>query len=163
MGEAMATNLRAKVDDFLSQKRIAIAGVSHTNTNNTANAIYRRFRDAGYEVFPVNPNAETVEGTTCYKHLKDIPGHVDGVVIVTRAEITESVVHDCKAAGITRVWMHGGVHGPGSSVSDTAVSYCLEQNISVIAGACPLMFGTTSDGFHRLIKGVFGIMGRLPN
>ena len=159
----MATNLQTKVDDFLSHKRIAIAGVSHTNTNNTANAIYRRFRDAGYEVFPVNPNAETVEGTVCYKHLKDIPVHVDGVVIVTRADVTESVVHDCAEAGVTRIWMHGGVHGPGSSVSESAVRYCKDHNISVIAGACPLMFGTTSDGFHRLIKGVFGIMGRLPN
>ena len=159
----MATTLKTKVDDFLSQKRIAIAGVSHTNTNNTANAIYRRFRDSGYEVIPVNPNAETVEGVTCYKHLKDIPGHVDGVVIVTRAEITESVVQDCTDAGITRVWMHGGVHGPGSSVSDTAVSYCQEHNMTVIAGACPLMFGKPSDGFHRFIGGAFGLMGRLPN
>lgn len=159
----MATNLKTKVDDFLAQKRIAVAGVSHKNPSNTANAIYRRFRDAGYEVFPVNPNAETVEGTTCYKHLKDIPGHVDGVVIVTRATATDDVVHDCVDAGVSRVWMHGGVHGPGSSVSDTAVTYCKDHNISVIAGACPLMYGKPSDGFHRFIRGVFGVMGRLPN
>jgi len=159
----MATSLKTKVDDFLAQKRIAVAGVSHKNPNNTANAIYRRFRDAGYEVFPVNPNAETAEGTTCYKHLKDIPGHVDGVVIVTRASSTDDVVHDCVDAGVSRVWMHGGVHGPGSSVSETAVTYCNEHNISVIAGACPLMFGKPSDGFHRFIRGVFGMMGRLPN
>ncbi|MBI1281624.1 MAG: CoA-binding protein [Anaerolineaceae bacterium] len=159
----MATNLKAKVDDFLSQKRIAVAGVSHKNPGNTANAIYKRFRDAGYETIPVNPNAETAEGVTCYKHVQDIPGHVDGVVIVTRAEYTDDVVQDCVKAGVSRVWMHGGIHGPGSSVSETAVSYCLEHNISLIAGACPLMFGTTSDGFHRLIRGVFGVMGRLPN
>lgn len=159
----MPSTLQTKVDDFLSHKRIAIAGVSHTNSNATANAIYRRFRDAGFEVFPVNPNAGTVEGTTCYKHVQDIPGHVDGVVVVTRADVTESVVHDCAEAGITRVWMHGGVHGPGSSVSESAVTYCKEHDITVIAGACPLMFGQTSDGFHRLMKGAYSFMGRLPN
>jgi predicted CoA-binding protein len=159
----MPSTLQTKVDEFLSHKRIAIAGVSHTDGNSTANAIYRRFRDNGFEVFPVNPNAETVEGTVCYKHVQDIPGHVDGVVVVTRADVTESVVHDCAEAGVTRVWMHGGVHGPGSSVSESAVTYCKEHNITVIAGACPLMFGQTSDGFHRFIKGVYGFMGRLPN
>ncbi len=159
----MANTLQTKVDDFLSQKRIAIAGVSGKNPSNTANAIYRRFRDAGYEVYPVNPNAETVEGVTCYKHLKDIPGHVDGVVIVTRASSTDDVVHDCVDAGVTRVWMHGGMHGPGSSVSDTAVVLCREHNISLIAGACPLMFGKPSDGFHRFMKNVYGFMGKLPN
>src|SRR5262245_49451516 len=159
----MATQIQTTVYEFLSHKRIAIAGVSHKNPNNTANAIYRRFRDAGYEVFPINPNAETAEGTTCYKHLKDIPGQVDGVVIVTRAEYTESVVRDCTEAGVTRVWMHGGIHGPGSSVSESAVAYCKDHNITVIAGACPLMFGQTSDGFHRFIRRMFGVMGRLPN
>jgi predicted CoA-binding protein len=163
VGEEMVTNLQTKVDDFLAQKRIAIAGVSHTDSSSAANAIYKRFRDAGYEVFVVNPNAEMVEGVISYKHLQDIPGHVDGVVIVTRAEVTDDIVHDCVEAGVPRVWMHGGVHGPGSSVSDTAVTYCREHNIAVIAGACPLMFGDVSDGFHRVIRSVYGVMGRLPN
>ncbi len=159
----MSTNLNTKVDDFLSQKKIAVAGVSHTNASSAANAIYRRFRDEGYDVYPVNPNAEVVEGTTCYKSVKAIPGSVDGVIIVTHADVTDDVVRDCAEAGIHRVWMHGGVHGPGSSVSETAVEYCRDHNITVIAGACPSMFGQTSDGFHRFIRGVFGLMGRLPN
>ena len=159
----MSTSLTTKVNDFLAQKRIAVAGVSHTDSASAANAIYRRFRDAGYEVFPVNPNAETVEGTNCYKSVKAIPGSVDGVVIITRAEVTPDVVRDCAEAGVPRVWMHGGVHGPGSSVSEQAVNYCHEHHMTVIAGACPLMFGKTSDGAHRFMRGVFGLFGRLPN
>ncbi len=159
----MSSTLTAKVDDFLAQKRIAVAGVSRTDSASAANAIYRRFRDTGYEVYPVNPNADTVEGVTCYKSLQAIPVVVDGVVIITRPEITDQIVHDCAEAGITRVWMHGGVHGPVTSVSESAVTYCHEHHITVIAGACPLMFGQTSDGVHRFIRGVYGLMGRLPN
>lgn len=159
----MSNTLTAKVDDFLAQKRIAVAGVSHTDSASAANAIYRRFRDSGYEVFPVNPNADSVEGTTCYKSVKAIPGSVDGVVIVTRPQDTDDVVRDCAEAGIQRVWMHGGIHGPVTSVSKQAVTYCNEHHITVIAGACPLMFGQTSDGVHRFMRGVFGLMGRLPN
>jgi predicted CoA-binding protein len=32
----------------------------------SANAVYRKLRDSGFEVFPVNPRASEVEGTACY-------------------------------------------------------------------------------------------------
>ena len=38
--------------------------------------------------------------------MKSIPGGVDGVVIVTRPEITELIVKDCVEAGVKMVWMH---------------------------------------------------------
>ncbi|NJN43560.1 MAG: CoA-binding protein [Anaerolineae bacterium] len=47
--------------EFLAQKRIAVAGVSR-NSQQTANMIYKTFRNKGYKVFPVNPNADTIEG-----------------------------------------------------------------------------------------------------
>ena len=56
------STLQQKVDDFLAQKRIAVAGVSRTSQNEAANLVYRKLRDAGYQVFPINPNAETAEG-----------------------------------------------------------------------------------------------------
>ena len=72
------------VDDFLAQKRIAVAGVSrNAGGAHASNGIYTRLKERGYEVFPVNPNADTVMGDTCYRSLKDIPGGVDGVVIAT--------------------------------------------------------------------------------
>jgi predicted CoA-binding protein len=156
------STLEAKVDDFLAQKRIAVAGVSRTKEA-PANAIYRKLRDVGYKVFAVNPNAEEIEGDRCFHDLKSIPGGVDGVFIATRPEATEHLVHECAEVGIKRVWMHRSFHMMGSSVSDEAVKYCQEHNISVIAGACPLMFGRQSDGFHRFFRDVLGAFGRLPN
>lgn len=39
------TGLEAKVDDFLAQKRIAVAGVSRNNSHHpTGNLIYRRLK-----------------------------------------------------------------------------------------------------------------------
>jgi len=138
-----------------------VAGVSWTlNSPNAANGIYRRFREVGYTVFAVNPNADEVEGDVCYHDLKS---RVDAVVIATRPEATDELVHQCAAAGIHRVWMHNGIHSLGTSVSDSAVEYCNQHNISVIAGACPLMFGKPSDGFHRFMRQCIGFVGRLPN
>ena len=158
----MSTTLEVKVNDFLSQDRIAVAGVSRTGKA-AANAIYRRLRDLGYHVFAVNPNADKVEGDVCYHDLKSIPEKVDGVIIATRADAADQLVQDCAEKGITRVWMHNGIHSLGTSVSDKAVEFCNQHNISVIAGACPLMFGKPSDGFHRMMGRFLNLFGRLPN
>lgn len=49
------------VSDFLGQRRFAVAGVSR-DPGQAANAVYRKLRDSGFEVFPVNPRASEVEG-----------------------------------------------------------------------------------------------------
>jgi hypothetical protein len=144
-------------NEFLAQKRIAVAGVSRKE-GQTANGIYRTLRDKGYEVFAVNPNVDTVEDAPCYPNVQAIPGGVDGVMIVTRPELSAQIAQDCVAAGVPRVWMHNNTFMP-SSVSDEATAVCRENNIIVIDGGCPMMF---FDPFHKCMKWVLGVTGRLP-
>ena len=88
------TTLETKVNDFLAQKRIAVVGVSRDKRNHpTGNLIYERLKKTGHDAFPVHPHMQTLEGNRCYLDLKSIPGGVDGVVIVTRPEVTERIVH----------------------------------------------------------------------
>jgi uncharacterized protein len=58
---------------FLRGRRFAVAGVSR-QPGQAANAVFRRLKQAGYEVFPVNPNAAEVEGTTSYREIAAVPG-----------------------------------------------------------------------------------------
>jgi uncharacterized protein len=154
--------LDMKVNDFLAQKRIAIAGVSRDNSHRaSANAIYRRLKNTGHEVFPVNPHLQTFDGDRCYPDPQSIPGGVDGVVIVTRPEITERIVRDCHVAGVVRVWMHQSL-AKGTSVSHDAVEYCQRHDISVIAGACPMMYGPGADLGHTCMRWVMKFTGGLP-
>ena len=156
------TTLDTKINDFLSQKRIAVAGVSRNNSYHpTGNLIYRRLKKTGHEVFPVNPNMETFEGEPCYPNVQSIPGGVDGVVIVTRPEVTERIVHDCRHSGVRRVWMHQSI-GKGSSVSPEAVAYCRQHGISAIAGACPMMYGEGVDAGHTCMRWILKLSGGLP-
>ena len=155
--------LDMKVHDFLDQKRIAVAGVSRDNSHHPAgNLIYRRLKTTGHDVFPVNPHMETFEGDRCYPDVRSIPGGVDGVVIITRPETTERIVRDCGDAGVRRVWMHQSM-AKGSSVSPQAVEYCRQHDISVIAGACPMMFGPGVDFGHRCMRWAMKVSGGLPS
>jgi predicted CoA-binding protein len=156
------TAFEAKVRDFLAQKRIAVAGVSRTSSDHAAgNVIYRRFKKSGHDVFAVNPHMQTFDGDRCYPDLKSIPGGVDGVVIVTRPEAAEQIVHECRDARVARVWMHQSLP-KGSSVSQKAVDYCRQHDISVIAGACPMMFGAGVDFGHTCMRWVLRLTGGLP-
>ena len=156
-----APTLEIKVHDFLAQKRIAVAGVSRNNSHHpVGNLIYQRLKETGHDVFPVNPHMQTFEGDPCYSDLQSIPGGVDGVVIITRPEVTERIVRDCEDAHVRRVWMHQSL-GKGSSVSPEAVEYCRQHEISVIAGACPMMFGPGADFGHTCMRWMLTVTGKL--
>ena len=156
------STLEAKVQDFLAQKRIAVVGVSRHNSHHPAgNLIYRRLKSTGHEVFAVNPHMNAFEGDRCYPDLKSIPGGVDGVVIVTKPETTERIVNECVETRVPRVWMHQSL-GKGTSVSPVAVENCRANKISVIAGACPMMFGAGVDFGHSCMRWVLRLTGGLP-
>ena len=154
--------LRVKdaASDFLSCKRIAVTGVSRTPHGHGSNAVYQRLRGRGYQVFAVNPNAESVEGDACFHDLKSIPGGVDAVVIGTRPEIADRTMRECAELGIKQVWMHRSF-GRGS-VSEAAATYGRQKGITVIEGGCPLMFEPTADVFHKAMRLACMLAGSVP-
>ena len=146
-------NITEAASRFLANKRVAVTGVSRTPANHGSNAIYRRLRERGYQVFAVNPNAQRVEGDESYPDVKSIPGGVEAVVIATRPEFAENTMRECAELGIKQVWMHKGV-GAGS-VSAAATDYGRQRGITVIDGGCPLMFGPTADFSHKVLKFIY--------
>jgi predicted CoA-binding protein len=151
--------LKEAAADFLAQKRIAVAGVSR-DPKQAANLVFRTLRKANYEVFPVNPKADEVEGEFCYHDLKSIPGGVDAVVVATPPEAAEAVVAECLDLNVSRVWLHRSF-GAGS-VADDAVALSREHGIPVIAGGCPLMFLPGTDVGHKCMRWMLGLTGGLP-
>lgn len=150
----------SRIKDFLAQKRIGVAGVSGSDTNQPANMIYRKLRDTGYQVFAVNPNAEEVEGDRCYPDLRAVPGGLDAVVVCTRPETADEIVRQCAEVGVSRVWMHRSF-GTGS-VSRTAAKFCDDNDITVIPGGCPMMFCEPVDFGHKCMRWVLRLTGGLP-
>ena len=153
------TTLKAAVDDFLAQKRIAVIGVSR-DSKQPANLIYRTLRKEGYEVFAVNPSADELEGDPAYHDLGSIPREVDAAMVVTPPDAAGKVVSECAERGISRVWLHRSF-GKGS-VSEEAIAFCHEHEIPVIAGGCPMMFLPHADIGHKCMRWVLGMTGGLP-
>jgi predicted CoA-binding protein len=148
------------VDDFLAQKRIGVVGVSRDGQS-PANAIYKKLKNEGHQVYAINPNAETLEGDKAYANVKSTPEKLDSVVVVTPPDVSKKIMEECAEAGISRVWLHGSF-AHGSSVTDEAVQFGRDHNVKVIAGACPMMYGPTADIFHKGMCWWMKVTGKLP-
>lgn len=55
------TKAPESVATFLRERRIAVAGVSR-NPGQAGNAVFRKLKGSGYEVYPINPKTTEVEG-----------------------------------------------------------------------------------------------------
>jgi uncharacterized protein len=152
--------IKEAASEFLSNKRVAVTGVSREAKGHGSNVVYKRLRERGYEVFAVNPNADEVEGDPSYHDLRSIPGGVEAVVIGTKPEIAEETMRECAELGIKHVWMH---RGPGAgSVSKDAAQHGRERGIAVIDGGCPCMFDPTADFGHKAMRVIFTLTGNVP-
>jgi predicted CoA-binding protein len=152
--------IKQAATEFLSQRRVAVTGVSRTPKAHGANVVYRRLRERGYDVFAINPNASRVEGDDSYPTLAAVPGGLDAVVVGTGAEHAQDTMRQCHELGIGHVWMH---RGPGSgSVSPAAAAYGRAHGISVIDGGCPLMFEPTADRGHKVMRVMLAATGNVP-
>ncbi len=150
---------KEKVEDFLAQKNIAIAGVSRNPKTEVGNAIYKKFKEAGYNVYPINPNAETIEGDKCYPNLNATPKKADAVFISTNPKASMDVVKQAVEFGVKRIWFH---HSFGAgSYSKEAAEYGESKGLLVIHNGCPMMFIKNADGAHRLMAFFFKLFGKL--
>lgn len=147
------------VAKFLEGSRFAVAGVSRQK-GQAANAIFRKLKESGYQVVPVNPKADMLEGERCYPSLSDIPGEIDGVVIAVSPDAGAQIVRDAAARGIRHIWFHRSF-GAGS-VSDVAVAECTRLGIEPIVGGCPLMYCEPVDIVHRCFRWWLKRNGRVP-
>lgn len=151
--------LPSLVADFLGRSRLAVAGVSR-QAGQPANAIFRRLRESGHDVVPVNPRTPQIEGVPCFADLASVPGRVDAVLIATSPDVSVDVVRQCAARGIDLVWFHRSF-GTGS-VSPAAVEACTAAGIRPIVGGCPLMYCEPVDLGHRCMRWWLGRRGRVP-
>lgn len=155
-------SLKEKVDKFLSSRNVAVIGISTTDEMAPANANYKKLKNAGYNVIPINPKATEYEKVKCYHHVSEVKDQADAALIFTHPEVTKEVARECYDAGIKNVWIHRSF-GQGSCSSDASDFMEDKEDVNFIDGACPMMFVHPVDFPHKCIKTFLKWGKRLPN
>ncbi len=121
------------IKEFLKKENVfAVVGVSR-NPAKYGHQVYKDLKEAGYTVYPVNPNIDEIFGERCYNSLTELPEKPDVVDTVVPPVVTEKIVEECKELGIERVWMQ-----PGSE-SEHAINFCTRNKIKVVHDACVMV------------------------
>jgi predicted CoA-binding protein len=141
-----------EIQKFLEPRKMAMAGASR-NLKKFGGAIFKELREKGFELYPINPNAEEIQGVKCYKSVDELPADVEHLFIVTSKEETESVAYAAIKKGMKMVWIQ--------QKSDTpdAVKAIEEAGIPLIHKKCIMMFADpvkSVHGFHRFFVKAFG-------
>ena len=100
-------------------KTIAVVGAS-ASRHKFGNKCVRAYRDAGYQVYPVNPSERVIEGLPVFRTLADVPAPLERISVylpppqtlsllpaIARAATAGSAGSAGSAAG-TEVWFNPG-------------------------------------------------------
>ncbi|MCE1203157.1 MAG: CoA-binding protein [Holophagaceae bacterium] len=123
----MAQNIQQTITAFLEAGPFAVVGAS-VDRAKYGNKVLRCYQQHGREVFPINARAEEVEGLKAYPSLAALPVPVKAISVITPSAITEQVVRDAAAAGVTHIWMQPGAE------SEEAIRSAEASGMAVIAG-----------------------------
>lgn len=95
----------------MSKPTVAIIGASADRSKFSNKSIHAHLQ-AGYEVFPVHPKEETIEGLKVYRSVLDIPVALDRVSLYLPPAIGVNVLDDIAKKGCTELWINPGVESP---------------------------------------------------
>ena len=87
---------------------IAVVGLSD-NPMRPSYQVAAYLIDAGYKIFPVNPNCKEILGLECYPDLNSIPVKIDIVDVFRRPEHVGNIVKKSVEIGAKVIWLQLGV------------------------------------------------------
>ena len=115
----------------MSKKTVAIIGASNDRAK-FGNKAMRAFLQKGYEVFPVNPKEESVEGLQAFKSIADVPVRPQMITVYLPPPILLKVLPDIAARGCDELWLNPGTE------SDDVITEAERLKLNVIQ-ACSIV------------------------
>lgn len=117
---------------ILNRRVFAVVGASRDRAK-FGYQVYVALKSAGYAVYPVNPNAEEIDGDPVSPRLDSVPEPIDCVVTVVPPEVTVEVVKQAGHLHIPYLWMQPGAE------SESAVIEAEAQGIEAVYGGPCIM------------------------
>ena len=92
----------------MSKPTVAIVGASN-NRSKFGNKAVRAHIKQGYEVYPVNPKEEMIEGLKCYSSLNDLPvDHLTRISIYVPPTAGIGLLEKIQKLNVDEVWFNPG-------------------------------------------------------
>jgi predicted CoA-binding protein len=110
-------------------RTIATVGAS-TDPAKPAHSVPVYLQRLGYEIIPVNPNADEIFGVPAVASLADIEGPIDLVQVFRPAEEAPDIARAAIEAGASVLWLQLGIE------SEEAARIAEDAGLTVVMNAC---------------------------
>ncbi|MBN1917144.1 MAG: CoA-binding protein [Verrucomicrobia bacterium] len=117
---------------------VAVIGASNDRSK-YGNKAVRAYLRQGYDVYPVNPRAETIEGLPSYRSVLDVPAVLDRVTVYVPPAVGIKVLDEIAAKGATEMWLNPGAE------SDELLARAAELGLTPIVACAILGVGEHPD------------------
>jgi predicted CoA-binding protein len=124
--------MKGDMQEFLTQQNWAVVGVS-SDPEKYGNKVYFQLKNAGYNVYAINPKLDQIDNDPCFPALSSLPLVPDAISVVVPPKITEQLMDECTILGIQRVWMQ-----PGSE-SEEAIQKGHAKGLNLVYNQCILI------------------------
>ena len=114
-----------------SAKTVAVIGIS-TDPEKSAHYVPKYLQSRGYDVIPINPNAEQILGKHCLKNIEDVKDNIDIVQIFRPSDQVIPFVKSAISKKPKTIWLQKGIH------NTQAEELALEKGIDVVFNRCML-------------------------
>jgi predicted CoA-binding protein len=116
----------------MSRPTVVILGAS-TDRSKYGNKSVRAHAAAGYDVFPVNPKADEIEGLAAYPSLSAIPAeHVDRVSVYLPPSVGMTLLKEIAALMPQEVWLNPGAYDPALLAEAQAIGLQFIEGCSIV-------------------------------
>ena len=89
------------------KQTIAVVGASRDRSK-YGNKCVRAYAAEGWQVFPINPGAEEVEGHRAYGSIKEVPGELQRISVYLPPKVTDRMIPELADKGAWEVWFNPG-------------------------------------------------------
>jgi acetyl coenzyme A synthetase (ADP forming)-like protein len=144
--EASANAVRA----LLHPRSIAVIGASRDRST-IGGQLFHNLLEGGFggPVYPVNPNADVVQGVPAYASVLEIPGPVEVAFVVVPASLATMVARQCGEKGVRGLVVissgFGEVGGDGVERQRELVEVCRAYGMRLIGPNCMGIVNTDTE------------------
>jgi predicted CoA-binding protein len=108
---------------------VAMVGAS-PDPGHDSYRVFNYLSEQGYNVIPVNPNADSISGHKSYPDLSSISEPIEVVDIFRKSEHVLPVVEEAIKVGVKAVWMQEGV------INEEAAAKARDAGLLVVMDKC---------------------------